>query len=63
MNSIVLEAVQASSLIRSRVTVIHQSGLNDFDRVSQAYRKMNVEGGSGSFCGGYATGRFAKRIS
>lgn len=43
MNSIVLEAVQASSLIRSRVTVIHQSGLNDFDRVSQAYRKMNVK--------------------
>ena len=43
MNSIVLEAVQASSLIRSRVKVIHQSGLNDFDRVSQGYRKMNVE--------------------
>ena len=43
MNSIVLEAVQSSSLIRSRVKVIHQSGLNDFDRVSQAYRKLNVE--------------------
>ena len=43
MNSIVLEAVQASSLIRSRVKVIHQSGLNDFDRVSQAYRKTNVK--------------------
>ena len=43
MNSIVLEAVQASSLIRSRVKVIHQSGLNDFDRVSEAYRKIGVE--------------------
>ena len=43
VNSIVLEAVQASSLIRSRVTVVHQSGVNDFDRVSRAYRKMNVE--------------------
>lgn len=43
MNSIVLEAVQASSLIRSRLKVIHQSGSNDFDRVAQAYRRMNVE--------------------
>ncbi len=43
MNSIVLEAVQASALIRSRLTVIHQSGPDDFDRVSQAYRMMNVE--------------------
>ncbi len=43
MNSIVLEAVQASSLIRSQVNVIHQSGVNDFDRVSQAYRNMAVK--------------------
>ena len=43
MNSLVLEAVQASSLIRSRLAVIHQSGVNDFDRVSRAYRTMNVE--------------------
>ncbi len=43
MNSIVLEAVRASSRIRSRLTVIHQSGSNDFDRVSQAYRQMNVK--------------------
>ena len=43
MNSIVLEAVESSSLIRGRVKVIHQSGANDFDRVSQAYRTMNVK--------------------
>ncbi len=43
MNSIVLEAIQSSSLIRSRITVIHQSGLNDFDRVSRSYRMMNVK--------------------
>lgn len=43
MNSIVLEAVRASSRIRSEVKVIHQSGSNDFDRVSQAYRQMNVK--------------------
>lgn len=42
MNAIVLEAVRTSSLIRGRVAVIHQSGANDFDRVSQAYRTMNV---------------------
>lgn len=45
MNSIVLEAVQASSLIQRQVNVIHQSGLNDFDRVSQAYRNMAVNVG------------------
>lgn len=44
INSIVLEAVRASSLIRSRVNVIHQSGANDFDRVSRAYREMGVGG-------------------
>ena len=43
MNSIVLKAVQTSSLIRSRVAVIHQAGVNDVDRVSQAYRQMNVK--------------------
>ena len=42
MNSLVLEAVQASSRIRSRLAVIHQSGSNDFDRVAEAYRHMNV---------------------
>ena len=42
MNSIVLDAVQVSSRIRSRLTVIHQSGSNDFDRVAEAYRRMNV---------------------
>lgn len=42
MNSIVLDAVRVSSGIRSRLTVIHQSGANDFDRVAEAYRQMNV---------------------
>ncbi len=44
VNSAVLEAVQASSVIRERVTVIHQSGAGDFDRVALAYRRMGVAG-------------------
>ncbi len=43
MNTIVLEAIRTSSLIRTRVTVMHQAGPSDFDRVAQAYRAMHVE--------------------
>ena len=31
-------------MIRERVTVIHQSGAGDFDRVALAYRRMGVAG-------------------
>ncbi len=44
VNSAVIEAVQASSLIREHVTVMHQSGANDFHRVAEAYRRMGVAG-------------------
>ncbi len=44
VNSAVIDAVQASSMIRERVTVIHQSGADDVDRVARAYRHMGVAG-------------------
>ncbi|MDD9860470.1 MAG: undecaprenyldiphospho-muramoylpentapeptide beta-N-acetylglucosaminyltransferase [Nitrospira sp.] len=42
VNSAIIEAVQASSMIRERVTIIHQTGLHDLDRVTRAYRHMEV---------------------
>ncbi len=44
VNSAVIEAMQASSMIREHVTMIHQSGSNDFHRVAQAYHRMGVAG-------------------
>lgn len=42
LNSVVIEAVQASSLIRNRVNLIHQTGADDFARVANAYRDQGV---------------------
>lgn len=44
VNAAVVEAVQASSMIRERVTMIHQTGSDDVHRVAQAYRHMGVAG-------------------
>ncbi len=44
VNSAVIEAVQASSMMRERVTVVHQSGSDDYERVALAYRRMGVPG-------------------
>ncbi len=44
VNTAVIEAVRASSMIREQVTVIHQSGSDDCHRVALAYRHMGVMG-------------------
>ncbi len=49
VNSAVIEAVQASSIIRGQVTLIHQAGLSDVERVAQAYRRLGVRGEVVSF--------------
>ena len=43
LNSVVVEAVQSSSLLRRRVRLIHQTGERDFERVVEAYRDQGVK--------------------
>lgn len=43
LNSVVVEAVRSSSLLRSRVHLIHQTGERDFERVAEAYRDQGVQ--------------------
>lgn len=43
INSAMLEAIERSAIIRESVTLTHQTGADDFERVRQSYEQLGVQ--------------------
>ena len=43
INTAMIDAVKASNHLRTELTIIHQTGLDDFERVKEAYEEVNAK--------------------
>ena len=43
INSAMLEAVEHSEILRKSVTLTHQTGANDYERIRQGYKRLGVQ--------------------